>query len=68
MKSHQVIDAIEEGRDIVGTARITFCDYSAGVHATLTALARESGWARAIVLRAVCGWITEARKVAGCIK
>jgi hypothetical protein len=62
--TEDVIEAIEEGQRIVPAS--TFCRFSAGLHATLAALAKRSSWPRAVVLRAVCGWITEARRVAGC--
>jgi hypothetical protein len=70
MSARNVESAINEGLDALEERGIllSFCQLSEAMHATLTHLARNSGTLKAIVLRAVCGWITEARKQAGCIE
>jgi hypothetical protein len=65
MTREQVRTALE-----MGVARapnsLSLCDYAAAFHATLSELARNSGWVRAVVLRAVAGWITDWRRGQGC--
>jgi hypothetical protein len=70
MSAANTTEAIHESIQILRDRGIymNFCQLSEALHATLTALARNSSTLKAIVLRAVCGWITEARKQAGCIE
>jgi hypothetical protein len=64
MRTDQVSLALEDayraaGAHTAAEPALTVCDIAAAVHAFLARAARESGWARAIVLRAAAGWVTD---------
>jgi hypothetical protein len=45
---------------------LTLCEFATGVHATLSEMARQSGFLWAIVLRAAAGAVTRWKQEAGC--
>jgi hypothetical protein len=67
MKAENVTRSLEIGyARTTGLGQMSICDFAAGVHATLSEMARNSGWVRAVVLRAVAGWISDWRRGQGC--
>jgi hypothetical protein len=67
-------EAVEEAANIayrVANAAedrpLKMCEFTEGVHALLTRLARESSWLEAIGLRAAAGAVTKLRRKLRCI-
>jgi hypothetical protein len=48
--------------------KTTMCEWTEGVHAFLSALAKEASWLEAIGLRAAAGVVTRVRRKMGCIQ
>lgn len=70
MTQDQITVSLERGYRRAGadTHPVNLCEFADGVHATLSEMARNSGFVRAVALRAVAGWITDWRKAMGCIR
>jgi hypothetical protein len=71
MKLESVDNAVHIGYGLTqpeGVARRSSkCDFTAGIHAFLTALAKEAGFIEAIGLRAAAGAVTRVRRKLGCV-
>lgn len=66
MNTRDVIEAHNVAAAEVGPVIIPLCEGLKYVHAWLAAAEAKSGFVRAAVLRAVMGWVTQARRELGC--